>query len=156
VSLEHFEVGDRTIHPVVTLKNGLRVANFSSPHSFTFSDGTILPACPPDTVEAGKLIAEEKEKVSVINNIEFTDVDLEFRLSESCKIMLRFLTLRKDVDIILVPLPVLECIKKLKVGWEAEDINYNNRFQRDCLARCRVVRVKDRQTKVIYSDRFCI
>ena len=33
--------------PVVALSNGVRVANFSSPHSFTFEDRSILARVPP-------------------------------------------------------------------------------------------------------------
>lgn len=29
---------------ITKLSNGLRVANFSSPHPFTFEDGSVIPA----------------------------------------------------------------------------------------------------------------
>ena len=150
MSLE-FETGDRTIHPVVTLQNGLRVANFSSPHPFTFDDGTVLPACPDSTVESGKLESVELEYKQQRNSVDFTDINLSFKLSDSCQVMLDFLCRREDVDIVLVPLPVLQCLQHLPIipGPQME-------FIKRCLLKCRVVRMKDRIKKVIYSDKFCI
>lgn len=150
MSLE-FETGDRTIHPVATLKNGLRVANFSSPHPFTFDDGTVLDACPKDTVLGGILDTEEKEYKQKRNGVEFTDIDLSFKLSDTCKIMLDFICRRHNIDIVLVPLPVLQCLQTVPhiPGPQLD-------FVKRCLLKCRAVRMKDRITKVIYSDRFCI
>lgn len=139
----------RTLHPSITLKNGLRVANFSSPHPFTFDDGSILPACPEDTVGAGKLVAKENITERYVNGVLVQDVKLDFELSESCKTLLFFLGERNDVDIVLVPLPVLQCIKNLA-------LNYTDSFIERWLEKCRVVRVKDRMTKVIFSDKFCV
>jgi hypothetical protein len=151
MSLDHFETRDRTIHPVVTLKNGLRVANFSSPHPFTFDDGTVLDACPKSTVLGGILDSNEIEYKQQRNGVEFTDIDLSFKLSDSCKVMLDFVCRRPDVDIVLVPLPVLQCLQNLPLvpGPQHQFINR-------CLLKCRVVRVRDRISKVIYSNRFCI
>jgi hypothetical protein len=154
VSLDHFETGDRTIHPTVTLKNGLRVANFSSPHPFTFDDGTILPACPNSTVESGKLASIEFTEDETINGVTIEKIDLSFALSDSCATMLFFLVERKDVDIVLVPLPVLECIKDV-VNTQLQAKQVMN-LCIEALAKCRVVKMKDRITKVIYSNRFCI
>ena len=47
---------------IFTLKNGLRVANFSSPHPFTFTDGTIIPAVEDE--KARNLMLEVKETFS--------------------------------------------------------------------------------------------
>ncbi len=138
---------DKRIHPVVELKNGLKVANFSSPHPFRFCDGSLLEACPPETVEAGKLIANEVITEKTIRNTKIQDIKLDFELTDDCLIFLFFLAKRTDVDIVLVPLPVMECVKKF---------NGSKEWKEMVLEKIRVVRVKDRTSKVIYSDKFCI
>ena len=146
-------MNNKTIHPVVTLKNGLRIANFSSPHPFTFDDGTILPACPEDTVVAGKLEAIENSTTKTINGVTITDVELTFRLTDDCRILLHFLINRTDVDIILVPLPVKEALLddlRNSTWTDVKDL------AKRALCKCRVVRVKDRLNKIIFSDKFCI
>lgn len=149
MSLDHFETGNRNIHPVVTLKNGLRVANFSSPHAFTFDDGTVLPACPDDTVNAGTLSSIEITEEHYIGDTRIRDVDLTFELSDTCKIMLSFIVDRPDIDIVLVPLPVMESVKKL-------ELTKYNRLKFRALKKIRCVRMKDRIKKIIFSDVFCI
>jgi len=148
MSADHFETGDRTIHPVVTLKNGLRVANFSSPHPFTFDDGSVLPACPESTVLSGTLDTKEDIIVTVINGIHVNNVALKFKLSHTCLVMLSFIVDRKDIDIVLVPLPVLECVKDLTYTYDG--------LQARALRKIRCVRMKDRIQKIIYSDTFCV
>ena len=41
--------------PVTTLKNGLIVGNFSSPHEFNFDTGETLTACDPERSERLKV-----------------------------------------------------------------------------------------------------
>lgn len=119
-----------------TTKSGLRIANFSSPHSFTMDDGTILPACKEDRANALMLNATE----ATIARDGWTDIQLRFEITERLYQAVRELQLDDSVDIVLVPLPVLEAIKQA------------NRP----IGKCRVVRVKDRINKVIFSDKFCI
>jgi|APGre2960657404_1045060.scaffolds.fasta_scaffold150721_1 hypothetical protein len=121
--------------PVVELKNGIRIANFSSPHPFKFDDGTILPACSPERAKALMLESTERE----IPRGRWTDIELEFSLSDSVRQAVRELELRTDIDIILVPFPVLEALEKAECYTQ----------------KCRVVRVADRVNKTIYSDKFC-
>ena len=121
--------------PVVTLQNGIRVANFSSPHAFNFDDGTILPACSPERAKSLMLESTERE----ILRGRWTDIELEFSLSDSVRQAVKELELRTDIDIILVPLPVLQALEKAECYTQ----------------KCRVVRVADRVNKTIYSDKFC-
>ena len=135
--------------PVVTLSNGLRVANFSSPHPFTFVDGTVLPACPPERAQDMKLEAVEEETVEVIpmlpRGISYTNISLEWKMSKAVADELTRLLSRKDIesqfDILLVPLPVMTALK-------AEG-NYG-------VGKARCVRMADRVTKAAHIDRFCI
>jgi hypothetical protein len=89
---------------IVTLSNNKRVANFSSPHPFTFEDGTILPA----------VSAEESERLSVrfteehINTLG--DIKLSFSLTRDVineMILWEKLALNNEVDTVFCPLPMI-------------------------------------------------
>lgn len=122
--------------PVVKLSTGINVANFSSPHPFTFDDGTVLPACSGEHAKA--LMLESKELEAA--NERWTDIKLSFSMSSAVRFWLDELDNAITVDIVLVPFPVMEALKQsgLPVG------------------KCRVVRVADRVTKTIHHDRFCV
>jgi len=45
--------------PVITLDNGITIANWSSPHPFTFTTGEVLPACEPDRAKEMSLKIKE-------------------------------------------------------------------------------------------------
>jgi len=126
--------------PVCTLSNGLRVANFSSPHPFNFTDGTICPACEADRVKAGSL-----DRVDVESPFPglpgVTAVIPKFRLNDVLREELRQLQSDTGVDVVLVPFPVLEAIR--------EDGLYNE------LTKSATICVADRLTKAIFIDRFC-
>ena len=129
--------------PTAVLSNGLRVANFSSPHPFKFVDGTEIPACSPERAKGLMLIADEKVgRVSITTPkgvVEVENIDLEFRLSDSVeKALLEAMNSR--ADIILVPFPVLRAMKDAGIS----------------IGRCRVIRVADRVTKAIHVDKFCV
>lgn len=121
--------------PVVVLKNGIRIANFSSPHQFIFDDGTVLPQCYPS--RSNGLMLNSIEVATP--NQSWIDITLRFELSNAVSAAINELELREDIDIILVPFPVLEA---LKAAGQA-------------IGKCRVCRVADRVTKVLHSDKFC-
>lgn len=125
-----------TAAPVVTLKNGVRVANFSSPHPFTFDDGTVLPACSPE--RARSLILEQAELS--MQRVRWTDIEHSFELTPGVREAIAELQDDAYITIILVPLPVMQAIKD----------------DGGPIGKCRVCRVADRISKTIYSDRFCI
>ena len=122
--------------PIITLSNGLKVGNFSSPHSFNFEDDSVLPACSPKRSQAGSLNVSEITLPGIKGTV---DIKITFILSKDVVKMLDEAE-EEDVDIVLVPFPVLTAIRKAR---------------RD-LGKARVIRVKDRQTKEIRIDRFCI
>lgn len=130
--------------PHVTLKNGLKVANFSSPHPFTFEDGTVLEACSPERARALMLIAEEIE----MEQEGWTDIALSFKLSPEVKGALMVASRLDYLDIVLVPLPVRKAID------EAVELDGFGAILRNDIFR--TIRVKDRVTKEIYCDRFCV
>ncbi|TXH55011.1 MAG: hypothetical protein E6Q97_09675 [Desulfurellales bacterium] len=122
--------------PVVTLSTGVRIANFSSPHPFTFDDGTVLPACSVD--RANWLLLESFEMLMPRGLWE--DVELQFDLSDTVASAVLELERDNDVDIILVPFPVLEALKA----------------RRRQIGKCRVCRIADRVAKTVCSRKFCV
>jgi len=125
--------------PIVTLKNGLRVGNFSSPHPFTFDDGTVLPACSVERTKRGALEAIETEEQDA--RLPIRNIKIEFALTDGVRDMLGE-AIKTEVDIVLVPLPVKTAL-----------CGHNGSLAKTPF---RVVRVKDRVTKVLYSDKFCV
>jgi len=123
--------------PVVTLAGGARVANFSSPHPFTFDDGSILPACESDRVHSLMLSQVESERPGIAGTV---DIDLRFDLTDEVKSAIDDLNGDENVDIILVPFPVLSALKDAGVP----------------LGKARVCRVVDRTAKTISAVKFCV
>lgn len=121
-----------------TTQAGLTICNFSSAHPFTLDDGTIIPACEAEWCRA--MMLESHEDVSF--NGKWYDICLRFEMSEQVQEALESLHDDELYDIIIVPFPVMECIKA-----ESLDLHYH---------KCRVIRMKDRVNKIAYSDRFCI
>lgn len=145
-----------TVSPITTvssattviLTNGLRVANFSSPHPFHFEDGSVLEACAPDRVAAGALNREDEERPwGLWDRDDIIAVVPKFSLSEQVWSLLVELEQDKSVDIVLIPFPVLEALRNAK---GIDGIPYL-----DMLSKVGTICVKDRQTKEIYINRFC-
>jgi hypothetical protein len=126
--------------PLVTLSNGLRVANFSSPHCFEFNDGTILPACSPERAGMMALNGQEVELENVQGRIQFVDILLRWEMSEVVRNELSRLSEVDGYDILLIPLPVMTAVKERSLP----------------IGRCRCIRMEDRVKKLCYIDRFCI
>lgn len=143
-------MNDKMPMPIVALKSGLRVANFSSPHPFTFVTGEVLPACSP---ERAKALMLEVDEVEVKNPKGFTDIRPSFRMSDAVGQELeKLLGCYTDFDVVLVPLPVLQAIRACDVaagGMGSDKWHRMLRFARSC-------RVADRVAKTIYGDRFCL
>ena len=137
--------GESVGFPVVTLSTGVRVANFSSPHSFNFDDGSVLPACSAERSAALSLSTEEVVEKSACGR--WNDIRLRFMMSESVFRELKEMSSNESVDIILVPFPVMEAIKVC---------NSTSRRSNSFLNKARVVRVADRVTKAACHDKFCV
>jgi len=118
--------------PVITLSSGLRVANFSSPHPFRFTTGETLPGCDADRCRSLSLKKVESET----EGPKWTDISVSFELTDVVVHELDRLEDRDDIDLILVPLPVLMAVR---------DRGYSK--VRGCL-------VADRVTKEVHPDRF--
>ena len=122
--------------PIVTLTSGLRVANFSSPHTFLFTDGTELPACTAERTNASKLDTIETEHAGIAGTI---DIEIVFKLTDTVREEIAKAQ-EAECDVVLVPFPLLTAMK-------AEGLD---------LGKCRVIRSADRITKAIHTDRFCV
>lgn len=128
---------------IVTLTNGVRVANFSSPHSFTFEDGTILPAVSNEIAEKYKVTFLEGRMKH--KNKPIYDITLRFELSADIidrMEVFKELWTKGELDIVLCPLPMLTQLKK-----EFYDL-FNSPF--------RTIRVENRITKEISITKFCL
>jgi hypothetical protein len=119
----------------ITLKSGLRVGNFSSPHPFVFTTGEVLPGCSPETARELMLEAIETET----HREGWVDIGLVFKLSDSVRKAL-ISAEAENVDVVIVPLPVLTAMK-------AEGMR---------IGKMRTCRVADRVAKTIWPDKFCI
>jgi len=126
--------------PVITLDNGIRIANWSSPHEFKFTTGEILPACAPERVKAMSLNIDE----TVVNQEKWKDIEISTKVPKIVFDDLQKLQYDDEIDIILVPFMVLSALR-----------NSYSKFSSNT-RKCRVIRVADRVTKEIYPDKFCI
>ena len=130
---------------IYTLTNGLRVANFSSPHPFYFTDRTLVPAVEDE--KARNLMLEVKETRVPQRNAKYQLVSLDWSLSESVADEIDYwftFFAMKEVDVVIVPLPVMKALKSI---WNPKDI---------VKSPFRVIRVADRVSKAIHIDKFCI
>ena len=141
-------------YPVIELSNGLRVGNFSSPHPFTFTDGSVLPACDNETATHGMLDATETpvivyDKRSRNHVTKYQTIEIAFKLNSDVNKMIQWwIKLYEDelVDVVIVPLPVMTAIHRSMDGMG--DWVITRPF--------RTIRVANRITKEIYIDKFCI
>jgi hypothetical protein len=129
---------------IYTLTNGLRVANFSSPHPFTFTDGTVIPE---RDKEFAKRMMLEVEEIPVKCRRRFKTIKPDFTLTHLVRdqiILWWTLYNMKKVDAVLLPLPVMTAL--LKEFTEKQVLK----------SPFVVIRVADRITKAIHIDKFCI
>ena len=133
-----------------TLKNGLIVGNFSSPHQFNFEDGSILERVDAEDSKRLSLKAIEKESIRLVRNVEVCDLDLSFELDDACRERANewiAVWEAREVDVVIVPFPFLEAFKRNRpelVGSEVPSHPF------------RTIRTADRETKAAHCDRFCV
>ena len=137
--------------PVTTLKNGLVVGNFSSPHDFNFDTGEILKACDPERSERLKVDFISNISIQNIRGIEIKNNSLTFGLTPELKREIGIILennfmggKRYNPDIILIPLPMIQAIKK-----DMPDLNISE-------TQFRGVKMKSRTEKLTLSQEFCI
>jgi hypothetical protein len=143
----NIDIIESTRLKVVRLSNQLIVGNFSSPHDFTFEDGTILPKV--SDYDSIRLKVNFNETV-VDDNLakKYKTIMLDFTLSDE---VIREMNVwhkmwqHNDVDIVLCPLPMIQALQQTD-----DDLKslLDSPF--------RAVRMKDRIKKLSSIDTFTI
>jgi hypothetical protein len=123
---------------IIELSNGKKVANFSSPHSFKFTDGSVLPAVSSEEAE--------RLKVNFIETLDSDgDVQLAFQLSEDLRAEMKkwyTLYLQGKVNVVFCPLPMITALKE-------ENYALKNSPFRAC-------RIEDRIEKLLSIEKQCL
>lgn len=126
------------MHEIIILSNGKRVGNFSSPHSFTFEDGMVLPAVSNSVSELLKIQFVETEYPN-------GDVSLDFSITPEVRVemdtWMRYYH-NADVNVVFCPLPMVVALKN-----EGYDL-INSPF--------RSIRIEDRIKKLVSINKQCI
>lgn len=102
-------------YPIITLNNGITIANFSTPHEFKFATGEVLPAC--DEMRAKRLTG-----VQLMDELEYEsndgkrwiDISTKFKMTPAIKQALDETTVNwanRKFHIMLVPPTLMENIK---------------------------------------------
>jgi|TARA_R100000501_G_C2536899_1_gene57402 hypothetical protein len=135
-------------YPCIKLNSGIKIANFSSPHRYKFHTGEELTACEDEVANDMKL----NENHYYYQQKGWEDVEIRYMLSDKIYDDLLELSSEDGIDIILVPYPVMNCVKEsaLKVGGASTFDGLQS-----ILNKIRVCKLDDRVTKVIRSDKFC-
>lgn len=124
------------------LSNGKKVANFSSPHEFKFTDGTVLPAVSNTLAEKLKVTFRETK-------LGDGDIELSFSLSKEIhKEIEKWIELyeAKHVNVVFCPLPMITAIKQST--WFGKEFLKNSPF--------RAIRIEDRINKLVSIDKQCL
>jgi len=127
--------------PIVELSNGKLVANFSSPHPFTFTDGNILPA--------KSKIESERLKVNFHEDTDTNgDVRLSFSLSNEVGYEIIYwlrLYAENKINVVFCPLPMITALK-----------NKNTMIDDLKKTPFRAIRIEDRNKKLVSIEKQCI
>ena len=145
--------------PIIKLNNGLNIMNFSSPHSYAFTTGEILPACHADVAQRYKLDSDHLRHDRGV----YSDVLIKYEISDHMFKVLLNATIYNGIDIILVPYPVLDSwssmvrlestLQGVSVDEEGEILDISDAER--VLLKIRTCKLDDRVTKVIKSNEFC-
>ena len=149
----NIDIIESTRLKVVRLSNQLLVGNFSSPHAFTFDDGTVLDAV--SDYDSMRLKVDFNETLIEPNKKGFDTISLDFTLSDEVKHEMEVwmkMYQHNDVDIVLCPLPMIEAFEQegllaLSLGM-IDGWIVNSPF--------RAVRMKDRIAKTVSCNTFTI
>lgn len=123
---------------IITLTNGKRVANFSSPHPFTFVDGSVLQAVTNEQAQWLKVTFHE----TALN--DKGDVELDFTLSPQVMAEINIWSerhYREEVDIVFCCLPMITALHKI---WGKQQL-LSTPF--------RAIRMEDRVKKLLSIDK---
>ncbi len=132
---------------IITLSNGKKVGNFSSPHPFEFEDGSILPAVSAEEAERLKVDFIEKPLDDTSGALA-GDLELEFMLTNDILSEItkwRELKEKGEVDVVFCPLPMLMAMKEHYFGkWYTLGLPF------------RAIRIEDRIKKLVSIHKQCV
>lgn len=94
--------------PRATLGEGLRIVNFSTPHTCFFSDGSVLMKCQS---ERAKLLKPKKEVKKIPGKKGTTRIRVKYFLTTIIRKELDRLENDEAVDSILVPRELMEALR---------------------------------------------
>lgn len=122
-------------------ESGLVVVNFSSPHPFNFEGGVNLDACSPERAKALSLGSKDLVTDETLPSGKvYSKVTKVFDLTEAILSECRAFQDDPEVDIVLIPFPMLQCLQQ----------QGDARFTKFC-----TIFVQDRVTKAISQSKFC-
>ena len=130
---------------IITLSNGKKVGNFSSPHPFTFEDGSVLPAVSPEEAERLKIDFIETDLFDWA--YRSGDIELNFNLTHEVREEMDKwykIARNKEVDVVFCPLPMITAIKT----------QYSKTYL--TISPFRAVRMEDRIKKLVSINKQCI
>lgn len=138
--------------PTVKLTNGIIVGNFSSPHTFEFADGTILPACSKERAEKLKMNFTENhvESPSKMWKDIKPQIELTNEINEELNFIIDWLDNGElnEVHVILIPLMMMSALKEeTRSKYCPSFINSLN---------LRVMKAVSRTDKRLRIDEFCV
>jgi hypothetical protein len=129
--------------PTCTLANGIKVANFGSPHPFQFDDGNCLMAAQRDRTEATKCDLQEEEIFTPFTD-RFKTVVMAFNVSESLELAVEEAVrqiYQDGLDVVIIPLMTASAIAD---GLERGKWSHSQSIM---ISRCfRVIRRADDRT----------
>ncbi len=135
---------------IITLSNGKKVGNFSSPHPFTFEDGSVLPAVSNEEAERLKVTFIETPVDKMMFRVHTGldgDVELKFELNDAVKKRMwewSQMSDKKLVDVVYCPLP-----KAIK-----DENGYSMYYL--LTSPFRAIRIEDRIKKLVSIHKQCI
>ena len=131
--------------PIIKLSNGKLVANFSSPHPFKFTDGSLLPSKSKSESERLKVNFHEDTDSDADSN---GDVRLSFTLSNEVGYEIIYwlrMYAKNKVNVVFCPLPMITALKDRNAL--IDDLK---------LTPFRAIRMDDRVLKLVSIEKQCL
>ena len=133
--------------PSIKLSTGLVVANYSSPHTFEFEDGSVLGACSKE-----RCVLTMLEGIETIHerHLKYNDIRLLYNMTwfleeEFKEILEKHIHNDLPWNILITPLPIMQAWKK-----------YRSRDYTPSIGPWRTGRMVDRYNKLLSISKFCI
>lgn len=129
--------------PICKLSTGLVVANFSSPHPFNFTDGSILEACSNERAMKWPL---EQTQQTIVTAPLWEGIRYDYTITDSLRDEILRCYREVKSDLIIAPFPVLKVLRADPALEAVEGITR------------RFVGIKnaDRVTKVVFHNIFVV